>query len=152
MLDAIVLAANNMKKARFRSRALVIISDGDDNRSRYSERDVKSLIKEAHILVYPIGVFDREFQTMEERLGPELLTNVSSVSGASAYVLDNPSSLPRITEHIAQELRNQYILGYSPDRSRHDGKWRKVKVTLALPRGIPTLHAQATTGYYAPAE
>ena len=77
-----------------------------------------------------------------------ILAGISELTGASAYTLDNPVFLPRITEHIATELRNQYILGYSPGPSRHDGKWRKIKVNLRLPRGLPALHAQARTGYY----
>jgi Ca-activated chloride channel homolog len=152
LLDAVVLAVNNMKRARHRRRALVIISDGGDNRSRYTEKDVKALIKEADVLVYSIAVCDREVRTEEERLGPELLAEISGVTGASAYALDNPNNLPRIAEHIAAELRHQYILGYSPSNSRHDGKWRKIKVSLALPRGIPELHVQARTGYYSRAQ
>lgn len=152
LLDAIVVAENNMKRSRYRRRALVIISDGGDNRSRYTERDVTSLIKEADVLVYSIAVCDREVRTEEERLGPELLSEISGVTGASAYLLDNPNRLPNVTEHIAAELRNQYILGYSPSNLRHDGKWRKIKVSLALPRGIPALHVQARTGYYSRAQ
>ena len=152
LLDAIVLAVSNMKKARYQRKALVIVSDGGDNRSRYTEKDVKSLIKEQDLLVYSIGVFDRECRTQEERLGPELLAEISSLTGASAYALDNPNDLPAIAGHIATELRNQYILGYSPDGSRRDGRWRKIKVRLAVPRGLPTLHVQARTGYYGPAE
>lgn len=148
LLDAIVMAVNNMKKARYRRKALVIISDGGDNRSRYTEKDVKSLVKEADIMVYSIAVFGTELRTIEERLGPELLASVSEVTGASAYVLDNPDQLSQITEHIALELRNQYVLGYAPAGSRHDGKWRKIKVRLALPRGIPPLLVQSRTGYY----
>jgi Ca-activated chloride channel homolog len=148
LLDAIVLAVNNMKGAHYRRRALVIISDGGDNRSLYTEKDVKSLVKESEILIYSIGVFDREVRTLEERLGPLLLTNISGWTGASSYTVENPSYLPKIAEHIAVELRNQYVLGYKPDSSRHDGKWRKIKVSLALPRGIPQLHVQARTGYY----
>ena len=131
----------------FRS-ALVIISDGGDNQIRYTEKEVKSLLKESDVLVYSVGVFDREMPTIEERLGPELLAQISSLTGASAYTLDNPNSLPRITAHIATELRNQYILAYSPDGARHDGKWRKIKVRLALPHGIPSLRLQARQGYY----
>jgi len=152
LLDAIVLAVSNMRKARYQRKALVIVSDGGDNRSRYTEKDVKSLIKEQDLLVYSIGVFDRECSSQEARLGPELLTEISSLTGASAYTLDNPNYLPAIAGHIATELRNQYILGYSPDRSRHDGRWRKIKVRLAVPRGLPALHVQARTGYYGPAE
>ena len=89
LLDAIVLAVSNMKKARYQRKALVIVSDGGDNRSRYTEKDVKSLVKEQDLLVYSIGVFDREYRTQEERLGPQLLAEISSVTGASAYTLDH---------------------------------------------------------------
>ena len=151
LLDAIVLAVSNMRKARYQRKALVIVSDGGDNRSRYTEKDVKSLIKEQDLLVYSIGVFDRECRTQEERLGPALLGEISSLTGASAYTLDNPNYLPKITEHIALELRNQYVLGYAPEGSTHDGKWRKIKVRLALPHGFPSLRVQARTGYYSTA-
>jgi Ca-activated chloride channel family protein len=127
LLDAIVLSISNMKNGRYPRKALVIISDGGDNRSRYSEKDVKSLVKENDVLVYSIGVFDQELQTQEERLGPELLAGISEITGASAYTLDNPNYLPPICQHIAAELRNQYILGYSPDGSRHDGNGGRSK-------------------------
>jgi Ca-activated chloride channel homolog len=151
LLDAIVLAVSNMRKAQYQRKALVIVSDGGDNRSRYTEKDVKSLIKEQDLLVYSIGVFDRQYRSQEERLGPELLAEISSMTGASAYTLDNPNDLPAIAGRIATELRNQYILGYRPDGSRHDGRWRKIKVRLAVPHGIPPLHVQARTGYYSTA-
>ncbi len=152
LMDAIVLAVSNMRKARFQRKALVIVSDGGDNRSRYTDKDVKSLIKEQDLLVYSIGVFDRECRTQEERLGPELLEEVSSVTGASAYTLDNPNYLPVIAGQIATELRNQYILGYSPEGSRRDGKWRKIKVKLAVRHGLPAFYVRARTGYYGPAQ
>ena len=151
LIDAIFLAVDNMKKARYQRQALVIISDGGGNRSRYTERDVKSLIKEEDVLVYSIGVFDTSVRTMEELLGPELLAEISGLTGASSYTLDNPNNLPVIAQHIAIELRNQYILGYRPDSSRRDGKWRKIKVKLALPPKLPTLRVQARTRYYGPA-
>src|ERR1700741_5144733 len=112
-IDSNVLALNNMKNAQFRRKALVLISDGGDNHSRYTEKEVKSLIKESDVLVYSIGVFDREFRSLEERLGPELLAEISNLNGARAYALANPNHLPRITEHIAAELRNLYVLGYN---------------------------------------
>jgi Ca-activated chloride channel family protein len=151
LIDAVVLAISQMRNARYQRRALMIISDGGDNRSRYTEKDLNSLIKESDVQVYSIGVFDAQFSTQEERLGPELLASMSELTGASAYSLENPEHLPAVAQHIANELRNQYILGYSPDASRSDGKWRKIKVKLAVPRGLPSLHVQARTGYYAAA-
>jgi len=152
LIDAIVMAISHMRSARYQRKALVIISEGGDNRSRYTEKEVKSLIKEADVLVYSIGVFDTEFRTKEERLGPELLATISGLTGASAYTLDNPRHLPVVAEHIANELRNQYMLGYSPEESRRDGKWRKIKVKLALPRGLQALRVQARSGYYGPSQ
>jgi Ca-activated chloride channel family protein len=152
LIDAIVMAISHMRNARYQRRALVIISDGGDNRSRYTEKEVKSLIKEADVLVYSIGVFDTEFRTMEERLGPELLATISDLTGASAYALDNPTHLPAVAKHIANELRNQYILGYSPEGPQLNGKWRKIKVKLALPRGLGELRVRARSGYYGPAQ
>lgn len=152
LIDAIVMAISQMRNARYQRRALVIISDGGDNRSRYTEKEVKSLIKEADVLVYSIGVFDTEFRTMEERLGPQLLATISDLTGASAYALDSPTHLPAVAKHIANELRNQYVLGYSPEGPPRNGKWRKIKVKLALPRGLRELRVQARSGYYGPAQ
>jgi len=148
LIDAVFLAVNHMKSARYSRKALVIISDGGDNRSRYVEKDLRSVIKEGDVLVYSIGLFDAVFRTREEQLGPELLAGISGLTGASSYFLPTPTLLPAVAEHIANELRHQYILGYSPDDSRGDGKWRKIKVKLELPRGFPKLQVQARPGYY----
>jgi Ca-activated chloride channel homolog len=89
---------------------------------------------------------------MEERLGPELIATIRGLTGASAYTLGNSTHLPVVAEHTANELRNQYNLGYSPEESRRDGKWRKIKVKLALPQGLHALRVQARTGYYGPTQ
>lgn len=149
LLDAIYLGMGKMKEAKYPRKALLIISDGGDNRSRYSEKEVKSSVKEADVLVYSIGIFDRDFQTPEELLGPQLLTEISEVTGARCYTLDDPKYLPQITQHIGIELRNQYVLGYRPAASPHDGKWRKIKVKLRAPRKLAVGHVGARTGYYA---
>lgn len=149
LLDAIYMGVNRMRQAKYDRRALVIISDGGDNRSRYTEHEVKSIVKEANVLVYSIGVFDTEFRTMEERLGPDLLSEMSDATGASSYVLDDPNDLPQIAGRIGSELRNQYLLGFRPADVKRDGKWRKIKVKLQAPRGMH-LRVQARTGYYGP--
>jgi Ca-activated chloride channel family protein len=149
LLDAIYLGLNQMKEAKYSRKALLLISDGGDNHSRYTEHEVKSRIKESDVLIYSVGVFDRQFATREELLGPDLLTEISEVTGAQCYTLDNPADLPIITQHIGLELRNLYVLAYSPKSSKNDGKWRKIKVKLTLlPTTLPHLRVRAKTGYY----
>ena len=150
LLDAVYLGLDKMKEAKYSRKALLLISDGGDNHSLYTEKEVKSRIKESDVLVYSVGIFDREFVTREERLGPELLAAISEVTGAQCYMLQNPNSLPIITEHIGVQLRNQYVLAYAPNSSASDGKWRKIKVKLTfLPKSLPQLRVHARTGYYA---
>lgn len=151
LLDAIYLGFAKMREARYQRRALLIISDGGDNHSRYTGSEIRNLAKEANVAIYSIGIFDRYCPTEEELLGPELLATIAAVSGGRSYTVDNPNYLPAVAERVGTELRNQYVLAYRPENSAHDGKWHKIKVRLRLPRGFPPLHIFAKTGYYAPA-
>jgi len=130
LLDAIYLGFNKMEEARYARKALLVISDGGDSHSRYTEGEVKSRVKEADVPIYSVGIFDREFRTREELLGPELLNEISDVTGAQCYTLDNPNDLPIVTRHIGVRLRHQCVLAYAPSNSKDDGKWRKIKVKL----------------------
>jgi Ca-activated chloride channel family protein len=152
LLDAIYLAVAKLRNARYDRKALLIISDGGDNHSRYTEGEINSLVKEADVQIYAIGLFDQTPRTQEERLGPALLAEVTDVTGGRTFTIDNPNELPDIATKIGIELRNQYVLGYRPTKPVHDGKWHKIKVKLNPPKGLPPLHVYAKTGYYAPTE
>jgi len=152
LLDAIYLGMNRMRKAHYERKALLIISDGGDNHSRYTEGEIKSMVREADVQIYGIGLFDRDFKTPEEREGPALLNDVTDVTGGRTFVIDSPSELADVATKIGIELRNQYVLGYRPTDPSRNGKWRKIKVKLIPPRGLPPLHVYAKTGYYAPTE
>ena len=152
LLDAIYMGISNMRHARYSKKALLIISDGGDNHSRYSENDIKSSVKEADVMIYAIGLYDRYFQTQEERLGPELLSDISSLTGGRAFEVDNPNDLADVATKIGVELRNQYVIGYRPQNAPHDGKWHKIKVKLLPPKGLPPLYTFARQGYYAPSD
>jgi Ca-activated chloride channel homolog len=152
LLDAIYLGLTKMHEAKYQKRSLLIISDGGDNHSRYSEGEIKSLIKEADTMIYSIGIYDHYFQTAEEQLGPELLSEISELSGGRAFTIDNPNDLADTAIKIGIELRNQYVIGYRPKRPTHDGKWHKIKVKLLPPKGLPPLRVYAKSGYYASAE
>jgi Ca-activated chloride channel family protein len=152
LLDAIYMGITKMRQAKYAKKALLIISDGGDNHSRYTENEIKALVKEADVMVYAIGIYDRYFQTPEERLGPELLGEVAELSGGRAFTVENPNDLADVATKIGIELRNQYVLGYRPRNGLRDGKWRKIKVKLLPPKGLPPLRVYARTGYYAPEE
>lgn len=152
LLDAIYLGVNKMRQAKYQKRALLIISDGGDNHSRYTESEIRSTVKEADVQIYAIGVYDHYFSTTEEKYGPVLLTDIADLTGGRAFTIDNPNDLADVATKIGIELRNQYVLGYRPKNPTHDGKWRKIKVKLIPPKGLPPLRVFAKTGYYAPSE
>jgi len=152
LLDAIYLGMNRMHKAKHQKKALLIISDGGDNHSRYTEAEIKSMVKEADVQIYAIGLYDRDFKTAEEREGPQLLSEISDVTGGRTFTIGNTNELADVATKIGIELRNQYVLGYRPSNPSKDGKWRKIKVKLNPPKGLPPLHVYAKTGYYAPTE
>jgi Ca-activated chloride channel family protein len=151
LLDAIYLGLSEMRTARNGKRALLIISDGGDNNSRYNEKDVKRLVREANTQLYSIGIFEpfgNRSRTPEELNGPSLLNEVTELSGGRAFSVENINDLSDVATKIGSELRNQYILGYRPSDKSHDARWRKIKVKLRTPRGLPPLSVAAKTGYY----
>ena len=152
LLDAIYMGISKMRQAKYPKKALLIISDGGDNHSRYTENEIRALVKEADVMIYAIGIYDRYASAVEERLGPQLLSDITELTGGRAFTIDNPNDLADVATKIGVELRNQYVLGYRPTKVVRDGKWRKIKVKLLPPKGLPPLKVYARTGYYAPAE
>lgn len=150
LLDAIYYGIEKMRDARHQRKALLVVSDGGDNRSRYTEGEVKSQVRESDVEIYAIGIFDPYAPTPEERNGPMLLNQLCEDSGGRMYRVDDLSEMGDIAEKISTELRNQYVIGYTPANLVRDGKWRKVKVKLDPPEGLPPLTVHARTGYYAP--
>lgn len=155
LLDGVYLALNKMKKARNPRKALLIISDGGDNSSRYTESEIKNLVREADVQIYAIGIFEpmsARGRTAEELAGPGLLSEIAEQTGGRHFPVENINDLPDVAAKIGIELRNQYILGYSPSNQDRDGKYRKVQVKLVQPRGLPPLRANFRQGYYAPTQ
>jgi Ca-activated chloride channel homolog len=151
LLDALQLAMAKMTHARYQRKALLVISDGGDNHSRYTEGEVKSAFKEADVAMYSVGIVDRTFSTEEEMLGPELLRQLSDLTGGREFTIDNPNDLVPVAKIIGSELRNQYLLGYQPTMAPRDGKWHKIKIKFRRPKkvSLPPVHVYAKSGYYA---
>ena len=154
LLDAIYLAINKMKEATHARKALLVVSDGADNSSRYTDRELKRLVRETDVQIYAVGIFEPPHtidRTFEELQGPRLLTDISESTGGRHFPLENVNHLPDIVAKIGVELRNQYIIGFTPANEAKDGKWRRLKVSIRKIRGVPPLRAYFRLGYYAPA-
>jgi Ca-activated chloride channel family protein len=155
LLDGVYLAMHEMKKARNGRKAILIISDGGDNSSRYTETEVRNAVREADVQIYAIGIFEPiggRSRTPEELAGPGLLGDITEQTGGRHFAVDNLAELPDVAAKIGLELRNQYVLGYTPKNQARDGKFRRVQVRLVKTTGLPPLKALFRTGYYAPAQ
>jgi Ca-activated chloride channel homolog len=150
MLDAIHLAESELRSARYKRRAIVIISDGGDNASHYTLKETKNLVEESDVEIYAIGLFDIFFfNTIEEKLGKKWLSEITDRTGGRTITVDNRARVPQAAATISRELRSQYVLGYRPPQVS-GGKWRKIKVRVNSFVGHLPLQAYYKKGYFAP--
>jgi Ca-activated chloride channel family protein len=152
LIDAVYLAVNKLKDAKYDRKALLIVSDGGDNRSRYTEGELRRVVRESDVQIYSIGIFDTYAPTTEEELGPILLTDICEMTGGRMFKVSDIGDMGDIAARISQELRNQYVIGYRPSDMKKDGNWRKLKVRLLPPPGLPPLTVHFRQGYYAPSQ
>ncbi len=147
LLDGIYLALDTLKTAHNSRKALIVISDGRDNSSRYNATEVANLVKEAGVPVYTIGVV-----APDETDGIALLRYLSEPTGGRNFIAANRTDLRDIAAKIGIELRSQYVIAYSPTNPAHDGKYHKIEVRIVPVEGLRGLHAFSRTGYFAPTQ
>jgi Ca-activated chloride channel family protein len=152
LIDAIYLGVDKLKQAKYDRKALLIISDGGDNRSRYTEGELRRVVRESDVQIYSIGIFDQYAPTTEEQLGPMLLTDICDMTGGRMFRVLDINDLGDIASRISAELRNEYVIGYRPSEVKQDGNWRKLKIRLVPPPGLPSLTVHNRQGYYAPSQ
>jgi Ca-activated chloride channel family protein len=163
LLDAVHVGLQEMKRAKNPRKALLVISDGGDNNSVYKSTEISDLVREADVQIYAMGVFEPTLSLglgglsgpklgTAELDGPRLLSEIADQTGGRALAATNLRELPGIAERIGIELRNQYVLAYSPQNPSRDGKYRKIEVKLQQPKALPELKARWRLGYYAPSE
>ena len=152
LIDAVYLGIDKLKEAKYERKALLIISDGGDNRSRYTQGELRRVVRESDVQIYSIGIFDTYASTTEEELGPVLLSDISEMTGGRMFKVSDVGDLEDIAARISAELRNQYVIGYRPSDMKKDGNWRKLKVRLVPPPGLPSLTVHFRQGYYAPSQ
>jgi Ca-activated chloride channel family protein len=146
LLDAIHLSVSRMKKARNPRKALVVLSDGGDNNSRYSQSEIRTLLRESNVSLYAIGILGH----MVTAGAMKLLSNLAEETGGRLFPVHNLNQLPDAIAKLNTALRDQYMLAYHPTNSTRDGKYRRVQVRVATPPDLPSLHASWRVGYYAP--
>jgi len=151
LYDAAYLGVEKVKEGRHDKRALLIISDGQDNASRYNYGELKKLLKEADVQIYCIGITEEGMYagSMMDQQGQVTLDEIARVTGGLAFYPRTYGEMEDAVTRIALVLRHQYSIGYVPLNEQRDGKWRKIKVRVNKPKGMPSLNVRAREGYYA---
>jgi Ca-activated chloride channel homolog len=150
LYDACYLGVEKVQRGAHPKRALLLISDGQDNNSRYTFNELRRLLKESDVVLYGIGILGGgDAGSSLGMEGQGILDELAGVSGGKAFFPRSPPEMDDIFEQIALELRHQYSIGYRPTNFSNDGKWHKVKVKVTPPRGLPRLFVRSKEGYYA---
>jgi len=146
--DAVYLAAERVQRGAYPKRAVLVISDGQDNNSRYTFNDLRKMLKESDVAVYSVGIEESGNGSLAME-GSGILDEISGVSGGKAFFPRSNAEMDDIFEQIALELRHQYSIGYKPKEFKPDGRWHRIKVKIAPPRGLPRLFVRSKEGYFA---
>lgn len=147
LLDAVFLGLHEIKKSNKKRKALVVISDGGENNSRYTSTEIRNVVKESDVLIYSIGVFADPNYTD----AGGVLNSISEQTGGRMFKTQG-ARLSDIAQKISIDLRNRYLLGYVPSNRERNGRYHLVEVKIVPPKGLPPVKAHWRTGYYAPTE
>jgi Ca-activated chloride channel family protein len=151
LYDAVYLGLEKVQDGRNPKKALLMITDGQDNRSRYTFSNVREYVRESDVQLYAIGIVDSyNSQLGLGRTGRALIEELADVTGGRSFFPNSVFELEDITTRIAVELKNQYVIGYISSNRDTSGEWRDIQVQVNPPRGAPRLSVRAKRGYYGP--
>ena len=136
LYDAVYLGLAQLKRGQHPKKALLLITDGEDNHSRYSRGDIREFVREADAQIYVID------------LGRALIGELAEMTGGHSY-RTSVADLEDTCEKIALALKSQYVIGYESTNSNKDGKFRKVRVRVTPPAGMTKLSVRSREGYFA---
>jgi len=142
LYDGVILGLNELKKSKLNRKALLVVSDGGENNSRYTHRELERFVEESDALIYAIG-----FQSDQANF--PLLRWMSELSGGRS-IPAAARDMPDIAAKVALELRNRYVLGFSAADIPRDGKVHSIRVQLIPPHGMPPIKASWRRAYRAP--
>jgi len=151
LLDAVCLGMDTLNHARYARRALLVLSDGGDNNSRYAEAETLNRVRESDLWIYAMGIYGGQTAALPPNTadGQRLLRGLADESGGRHFAVASLVDLPVVAARISLELRNQYVLGYKPTASHGDGKYHRVQVNVV---GGSNLNVSWRPGYYGTSE
>jgi Ca-activated chloride channel family protein len=146
-LDAVYLALDNVRFGVQPRKALVMITDGEDNHSRYTLNNVKDVLKESDAQLYAVDI---GYQAAKgHSFGRMVLDELTELSGGRVLSLKSMDDLDAVCAQISRELKSQYVLGYVSSNRKTDGKWRKLRVKVNPPARAPRMNVRTKAGYHA---
>jgi len=152
LYDATYLGVERVTRGAHQKRAVLLISDGQDNSSRYTFNELRRLLKETDVIIYAVGIVSGGDESQLGYAGRSILEELAGVSGGKAFFPSTSAEMNDTFERIALELRTQYSIGFRPSNFANDGKWHKLKIKVQPPRGFPRLFVRGREGYYATAK
>jgi VWFA-related protein len=138
LFDAIYMGMDRMRHATNTRKVLLVLSDGGDNNSRYTETEIRRLVKEADVRIFSISIVN----------GSSTLEKISEESGGRSIRVKNLDDLPDLAAQLSVEIHSEYVLGYAPSDNQNDNKYHKVRVELTQPGGAARLRTSWKRGYY----
>lgn len=143
--DAVAFSTEQVSRCRYPRRALIVISDGEDNRSRQSFGQLRRRLREADVTIYTIRIG----ASLPRSIGRIILDELATASGGKAFSPKSAEETDEAFEQIALELRRQYSIGFLPSQLVPDGRWHRLQVRVTPPAGYPRVVVRNREGYYA---
>ena len=149
LYDAVYLGIEKLRHAHNRRKALLLVTDGEDNHSHYTFADVKQLAKESDVQLFAIGIAGLPITTATKgnKSGRAVLQELVELTGGEVFFTTDVRKLDDICSKISDSLRNEYLLGYASTNTTKDGKWRRLHLKV---NNMSRIRVHARSGYYAP--
>jgi len=148
LYDAAYIGVEKVRTGRHNRKALLLISDGQDNNSRYSLKELRQLLKESDVQLYAIGITNVFSGRDLDIEGQVILEELTRLTGGRAFFPNNEAELTEVITRIGLELRHQYSVGYEPTNTKNDKRWHKIQVKVKTPKGMPSLSIRTREGYF----
>ena len=147
LYDAVYLASREILKSEIGRKVLILLTDGEDQGSRVKLIDALEAAQKSDIIIYSVAIIDRSFYwgAVMGFSGDSVLKKLSDETGGRVIEVNRVKDTRAAFQQIADELRTQYLLGYTPSNTKQDGSFRKIRVKV----GDGSYKVQARRGYYA---